>query len=107
MYKRQVDEYLSLGKRQCLIHILSDLEIDASWLRDRDCYFDDSWTKKEYLGRALHHNQNYANQIQSWMDNIRIKVSKQGGSYFSASDTISIASYLAFLENFVDDFTEG
>lgn len=102
-----MDNYLALGRRSCVLHVLSNLEVNSDWLRERDCYFDESWSKKEYLGRALLHEGNYESQIKNWMESIRAKSKKLGGSYFAANEAVSIANYLAFLESFVDDFAEG
>lgn len=90
--------FLDLGRRRHLIHTLSSLETDISWVRGDICYFDEALGGKEYLGQVLSQNENYLVGLREWMGRLSKRLNEGSGGYLLATDKTSIAGYLEFLK---------
>ena len=86
-----------------LIHTLSSLELDPSWLAPDLCYFSDSEDTKEYLGRTLKVEDNYLNRIKAWITESRTRVCKNQGKYILTSENTSIAEYSRFIHSVIKE----
>ena len=76
-----------------LIHLLTSLEVDPSWITGDLCYFDESGTKKEFLGSTLLHDNSYNIQIDKWRSSLQEKIKGTGGNYQLVSENTTINDY--------------
>jgi hypothetical protein len=96
--------FLELGKRKSLLHILSSLELDISWLQGDVAYCDEvpaaaREPDKEYLGQWLQQDARYDRGLLQWRDRLMAKVKSRGGVYVGLSDATRIALFTQELQN--------
>ncbi len=85
-----------LQKQACFVHMLhsmSSLEIDVSWLDNSLCYFDQSEVRREYLGRVLRDHDGYKTAVERWRTNLSSSLLSSGNYYQLITDVTSIHRY--------------
>ncbi len=83
---------LALGRRSLLLHVLSSLEIDTSWVENSTSYFDEGITRKEYQGQVLLQRGNYAQHLAAWRQKLAQSRHDLGGGYALLTDATPIAA---------------
>ena len=96
--KGQYQQVSELGCHGSLIHTLSSLETDLTWLDDNCCYFDKDTVRKEFLGSNLKKNNFFQEQLVNWMDDLSIRLRKHRSHYFAVTDQTALGNYLRFLD---------
>ncbi len=81
-----------------LLHTLSALECELSWMEDRECYFDESLVKKEFLGAVLKDKNRYIEKLKKWSVALQKSVESHYGHYVLFTDRTQIRSYIAALD---------
>ncbi|MEZ4741753.1 MAG: DUF58 domain-containing protein [Bdellovibrionota bacterium] len=89
--------FLRSGRIIRLIHILSSLEVDLSWVKKEQCYYDEFAEKKEYLGKYLLDQKNYSRSLNQWIEKLSNSFSAKNRAYFLATDKTPISEYLNFI----------
>lgn len=95
-----VNKLLKACKRSAMVHLLSSLELDVSWLEFDRSYFDESLQRKEFQGQILLAQNNYSNSLQTWLNGIQTRVTNSGGMYVRVTDTTPIHQFYRQLNFF-------
>jgi len=91
------DAFLALGRRACLMHVLSSLELRIDWLDDTTSYFDEGGEPREYQGQILRQPANYLASLARWRGQLETRLGKAGAAYVTLSDATPIGLYLKAL----------
>ncbi len=86
------------GPYACWLQVLSSLEIDPSWLKPEDCYFDESGTSREYTGSALLQQQNLLRALERWQEEAQRSWLRSHRHHLLVHDETPIRSFLSSLE---------
>jgi hypothetical protein len=79
-----------------LLHILSSLESDISWIKGSASYFDEWREPKEYQGDTL--RSQYADSIGRWRAKMEAQVTRLGATYGHITDKTPITWLQKFVE---------
>jgi hypothetical protein len=82
------------SRQVSLIHVLSTLELDLSWLKSDFCYFDEHRQKKEFLGSTLVQSREYQERLREWMEQLDQTCQKNLGRYIKVNDQTTLREYL-------------
>lgn len=93
------DEMFIQARRVCLFHVLSHLECDVSWMKDKTCYFEPDGVAKEFLGRELRKNDVYTTRLQQWIAKNKKSVEDKKGLYALFTDQTSLRNYASILDH--------
>ncbi len=93
------DEMFIQANRVCLFHVLSHLECDSSWMKDKTCYYEPDGLVKEFLGRELRKNDVYNERVQQWIAKNKKSVEDKRGMYALLTDQSSLRSYASVLDH--------
>lgn len=91
-------DFFSLAKVTSLIHVLSSLEWEISWLHQEFCYFDEHDVKKEFLGSTLLQGDRYQKRMREWSGELKELCQRQAGTYILVTDQTPIRDYLVQLD---------
>ena len=90
-------DVLQKSRNIFFLHTLSSMEIQTSWMRDHQCYFDDTMKKKEIKGHDIKNNINYNQQIDQWRKGISDIICSIHGNYILLTDQTPIPEYFSRL----------
>ena len=79
-----------------LLHILSSLECDISWIKGSASYFDEWREPKEYQGDTL--RSQYAESLGRWRAKMEAQVTRLGAAYGHITDKTPITWLQKFVE---------
>ncbi len=86
------------GALGCWVQVLSTLEVDPSWLKGDDSYFDESQAVREYMGAALLQENYLQKAIGRWQEEMSGQWLKHHRNHILVTDDTPIQSYLMSLE---------
>jgi hypothetical protein len=82
--------FLGFARKQLMLHLLSSLEEDISWVTSQALYYDENQVKKQYQGHTLLENQRYQRELNQWRDEMKKSLSLTNASYFSVTNDTRI-----------------
>ncbi len=82
--------FLGFARKQLMLHLLSSLEADISWVSSQALYYDETHIKKQYLGHTLLENQWYQKELDHWREDIRKSLNHTNASYFLVTNDTRI-----------------
>ncbi|MFK7872846.1 MAG: DUF58 domain-containing protein [Oligoflexales bacterium] len=88
--------FLETGKKSCAFQVMHQDEIDITWLKKEDCYFDQLINDKEFTGEKL--KNSYKQQLEEWFLDKEKQIKDIKGLYYRVTDTTSLKDYFQFLE---------
>ena len=88
---------LTKGRGAVMIHVLSSLETDVTWVEGETSYFDDEILTKEYQGQMLQVKHSYRDSLERWRSGLEQKVRTAGGEYGFVTDQTLITRWQAFV----------
>jgi hypothetical protein len=91
-----ISEFLEGATCAVLLHVLSSLECDISWIKGSASYFDEWRESKEYQGDTLH--ASYAESLLRWRAQIESQVTRLGAAYGHVTDKTPITWLQRFVE---------
>lgn len=91
------DVLLESSRLPRLIHTVSSLEHDLSWMEDDTCYLERIPVRKDFMGRQLKTGTAYQDRFKSWCDSWRHTLRRAGGDYFLATDKTPVGLLVHFL----------
>ena len=92
------DETILAQSRSCsLLHTLSSLELDISWMKDQNNYYSVHKQKKEFVGKDLKKNMMYDQKLKKWIHHISHKIRQYQGKHHIMSDLTPLHEYFQFI----------
>jgi hypothetical protein len=84
-------------KKMSFIHVLSELELEPSWVNADVCYVDQLPERIEYLGKHLLSDGAIWNEITRWRQGVESKSQAVGWKYFVATPWTPVDLFLKFI----------
>ena len=85
---------ISSAKLPRMIQVLSSRELRLDWLDTAVCYFDESLTKKEFLGSRLQDSKDYQQTLEGFFARLDQFARANGFDYFRVTEQTQVVTYL-------------
>lgn len=86
-------DYFNCSKKFVFLHVLSSLEVDVSWLKKNEDYFDHDSKLKEYKGKELLSKGKYQKSLNSWLTDVKNFFYMSGCEYLLFHDKLLLTFY--------------
>jgi len=87
----EIGQLPEVKRQKNIIHLLSHLETNSSWIEKGISYFDRSKTLKEYKGDVL--SKHYQSKFRSWIEEYRNRMAELGFQYFHVTDQTTLEHF--------------
>ena len=108
LQEMNLESIRSREQRFCLIHTLSSLDLDSSWMQNSVSYFDDHIEERSFFGEVvrkshfkgifLRRNRFFEKVVSQWVKQVERDVKAIGGEYRLVTDETPVSDYLLFLK---------
>ena len=106
-------DFIQSGDQKfCLIHTLSSLDLDCSWIENSVSYFDTCHDERSlvreminkiyFKGFFLRQNSYFETVVRQWVKKIEQGVKAVGGDYFLVTDETPVSDYLLFIKKWLE-----